>query len=97
MKTMKTILCVAVAVLTPFVGLRAQPSSSAGNPGASTNGLAWRASARDGVSTTWEATEPVTNAVTGAVTNVPHRYVEIASGLNYLDPARTRPRRTGSN
>ncbi len=46
-----------------------------------------RATARDGVSTTWEATEPVTNAVTGAVTNVPHRYVEIASGLNYLDPA----------
>ena len=29
----------------------------------------------------------MTNAVTGAVTHAPHRYVEIASGLNYLDPA----------
>ncbi len=84
---MKTLLCLAAAVLTPFGGLRAQPSFTAGNPGATTNGLAWRASARDGVSTTWEATEQVTNAVTGAVTNVPRRYVEIASGLNYLDPA----------
>ncbi len=38
------------------------------------------------MSTTWEATEQVTNAVTGVVTPMPHRYVEVASGLNYLDP-----------
>ena len=79
---MKTQVCIAVAVMIQFVGLRGQPSSTGGGSSATTNGLAWRASARDGLSTTWEANEPVTNAVSGAVTNVPHHYVEIASGLN---------------
>ena len=58
---------------------------AAGATAPETNALHWRATARDGISTTWEATEPVTNAVTRAVTIIPHRYVAVASGLNFLD------------
>jgi hypothetical protein len=47
--------------------------------------LSWRVTARDTVSTTHEATEIATNAITGEVTNRAHRYVEVSSGLNYLD------------
>ena len=47
-----------------------------------------QASGRDGMSTTWQATEQVNHPLTGVVTNVTHQYVEIASGLNYVpDPA----------
>ena len=60
------------------------PSAGLGNA-PPVSPLAWRATARDGVSTTWEATEQVTNALTGAITNIPHGYIEIASGLNFLD------------
>jgi hypothetical protein len=46
--------------------------------------LAWQPGARDEVSTTWEATEYVTHPVTGALSTRPHRFVEIASGMNYF-------------
>jgi hypothetical protein len=50
--------------------------------------LSWGTTSRDGLSTTWEAMEQLTNALTGEVTNRLHQYVEIASGLNYVtDPA----------
>ncbi len=48
--------------------------------------LAWQSTPLDGLSTAWEATEPVTNALTGEVTTQEHRFIEVASGLNYLDP-----------
>jgi hypothetical protein len=47
--------------------------------------LTWQPTVRDELSTTWEATEYTTNAVSGFVTIRPHRYIEIGSGLNYLD------------
>ena len=49
------------------------------------NTLAWQATPRDGLSTAWQAAEPVTNALTGAVTTKQHNLIEVASGLNYLD------------
>ena len=91
MKTPRIVASCLVFVTTCVLSagpLPAQtPPPTGGNSDPPPKALAWQATARNGVSTTWEANEPVTNAVTGAVTNVPHRYVEIASGLNYLDPA----------
>ena len=49
--------------------------------------LAWQATPCDGLSTAWQATELVTNAVTVVVTTKQHKFIEVASGLNYLDPA----------
>lgn len=60
---------------------------TATNSPPTTLNLTYTATARDGLSTTWEATEYITNALTGAVTTKPHKYIEIASGLNYVDPA----------
>ena len=57
-------------------------------PPAPQSSLSWQAVSQDGLSTTWQASELVTDALTGEVTNRIHQYVEIASGLNYLaDPA----------
>src|SRR5262245_60034043 len=47
--------------------------------------LKYQPTARDEISTTWEATEEITDAVTGARSTRLHRYVEIGSGLNYFD------------
>ncbi len=47
--------------------------------------LNWRAAARDNCSTTFEAVESMTNAQTAVVTEHTNRYVEVGSGLNYLD------------
>ena len=41
--------------------------------------LAWQATPCDGLSTVWQATEPLTNASTGAVTTKQHQIIEIAS------------------
>jgi hypothetical protein len=49
--------------------------------------LVWQTTPRDGLSTTWDASEQATNAATGAIATRHHRFVEVASGLNYLDPA----------
>ena len=47
-----------------------------------------QALARDAISTTWEVLEQTFYPDTGAVTSRTNRYVELASGLNYLsDPS----------
>jgi len=40
---------------------------------------------RNTFSTLWEATLSVTNEVTGVISSELHRYLELASGLNYQD------------
>jgi hypothetical protein len=49
--------------------------------------LNWQVAARDELSTTWEATESITDPSTGLLSTRPHQFVEIGSGLNYFDPA----------
>jgi hypothetical protein len=59
----------------------------AANAQMSQTSLSWGVTARDGCTATHEATEVVTNSVTGEVTNRLHRYIEVTSGLNYLNDA----------
>jgi hypothetical protein len=47
--------------------------------------LNYQPTGRDEISTTWEATEEITDAVTGVRRTRSHSYIEIGSGLNYFD------------
>jgi len=68
-------------VLSADAGLA--PTSS---PGLNATQLIWQDGARDACSTEKLAVQAVTNATTGEVSNqLLHRYIEVGSGLNYLD------------
>ena len=77
-----SLTAVSLLAFGPVVFGQVLPPPAVTNP-APASPLEWAATARDGLSTTWEATERVTNATTGAVTTKPHKFTEIASGLNY--------------
>lgn len=48
--------------------------------------LDWHPGRRDTTSTIWEATENPTNGVDGSASTAVHQYVEVATGLNYVNP-----------
>src|SRR5262245_44582374 len=47
----------------------------------------WRVAARDPHSAVWESVHQVTDEVTGATREEKHSYVELATGLHYVNPA----------
>src|SRR5262245_27561630 len=74
---------ILLSASTYYAGQTLSSAAEAASP--PSGGLSWAATARDGVSTTWQATQYITNAATGLVTAKPHQYIEIGSGLNYFD------------
>jgi hypothetical protein len=46
----------------------------------------WHVTSRDPHSAVWESVHQITDEVTGTMQNEKHRYVELATGLNYLKP-----------
>src|SRR5262245_37808338 len=47
----------------------------------------WQVTARDAHSAVWESVHQVTDEVTGATREERHSYVELATGLHYVNPA----------
>jgi len=76
--------CAVLFVLLPL-GLNAQLAPAALNTDA--GGAELSVTARDASSSTVTWTESISNAVTGAVSQRNHSYVQVGSGLNYQDEA----------
>src|SRR6266545_401347 len=76
--------CAVLFVLLPL-GLNAQLAPAALN--ADAGGAELSVTVRDASSSTVAWTESITNAVTGAVSQRNHSYVQVGSGLNYHDEA----------
>ncbi len=79
----KRIFCLLFATAS-FVSLRAQTPSPSGTNSTPPQ-LNWQVTARDGMSTTRQAAELITNLITGATSTNIHQYIEVANGDNYFD------------